>query len=298
MAEVWSDWEYYSDDYYDQESSKGDRKAPKGVHHVGYNSGEKRKILDDDSITRKWKKARTENIPLQALDSTAENGRTMTSESPWNLRWKEKDNRSGIPIFNNHQQMGKVALLKDWRERFKVSAHKDSHGPSLPAEYVTQQSPDPEMVLRSRSQTGIPKKHMLKAHLNKGPIPSKATTPSSGVYVLEDPLSNKTNLKVSGFVTGNSVLSPGKKSLLRKGSLRSQGISQAGANQATKNTVTQLSVWRESNLPSKERKSEDELGSASKTKLKSQESVPVVNEDKDLAVTRRSKRLRRDDVSG
>ena len=292
-AEVWSDWEYYSDDYYDEESPKKKRHAPEGIGGSNDGFGNKRKIMSSDHTRRKRRRVqKTEDIPPFSLDNAIGNDCTVVSHSSGNIRWKEKDIGSEIPIFSDNQ-IGKIALLKDWRDRFKVPVHKDGRPPS-----VVEQISSPKTALKSRSENGVSIKHNLKADLKEQTATSRAKSPLNKTHSSDDPIFKPNLSKANEIAPENSGLSSTRR-LSRKRALDDQESSQIDASQATNNSLTQLSGEPGPVLHSKKRKSEDEeSGSRSATKSKLQDFTPDGSASRGSSLMRRSKRLRPDYAAG
>jgi hypothetical protein len=120
LSEYHSDWEYYSDDYYDDDPSllgKGNADGEPTKTEKNAIRGKKRKLADRDA-----------DVPrLDLADST---GLTNCMRG---TVWKEeativeKDN-----IFRTQGENEKVALLRDWKERFGVVDRQQSKGKKRP----------------------------------------------------------------------------------------------------------------------------------------------------------------------
>ena len=115
-AEVWSDWEYYSDDYYDLDSPKKRRKfrdaenTATGRSEIGSGAGRKRRKLQP-----------TDQISELTL------GESLLPLAPVIL-WRSEIETDHVPVFSEGQEE-KVALLKDWRERFKIPSQSNADVP-------------------------------------------------------------------------------------------------------------------------------------------------------------------------
>jgi hypothetical protein len=120
LLEYHSDWDYYSDDYYDDEPSLlakgtvdgGPTKAEKKAIR-----GKKRKMADRDS-----------DVPKLDLGD----GTGLTNSMRGTV-WKEeasvveKDN-----IYRSQGESEKVALLRDWKEKFGMMEKQQSRGKKRP----------------------------------------------------------------------------------------------------------------------------------------------------------------------
>ena len=109
-----SDWEYYSDDYWDQDSPAKrkrkacDTRAPYGTGEAG----------EEGPGRKRGKPKLIGQVPELSLGAST-------------VIWKSKSEAlqtSGGPIVSEGQSE-KVSLLKDWRERFKMPNMADSQSP-------------------------------------------------------------------------------------------------------------------------------------------------------------------------
>ena len=136
VGEDFSDWGYYSDDYYDQvpgattlQSTDGD-KAKLGSGNKRKRSGQPR-----DGAKRR-RLDHTGAIPEFSLGESLESSSVGTS-SPAVVRWKKNDTFTASPLPLIADDEGeKVALLKDWRDRFKLRPRDNTkESQSKPAGY-------------------------------------------------------------------------------------------------------------------------------------------------------------------
>ncbi|SLM34799.1 hypothetical protein LPUS_03749 [Lasallia pustulata] len=118
-AEYWSDWAYYTDDYYDQGSPKRQRQrvAGQGITEA----------KDKDSKGTHVGKRRRKLLPIkdipelslgESLDSDTEKSVAAIPTVIWRL--KEAHDPIEYPIVTEGEGE-KVALLKDWREKVLVA---------------------------------------------------------------------------------------------------------------------------------------------------------------------------------
>ena len=101
-----SDWEYYSDQYWDQEPSKK-RKRQRDC------DGATGAIAGNEKIKKKRRKAKSAEIPEISL------GESYLAAS--SVVWKSREeilNPNQGPVVNEGQ-MTKVSIIQDWRERLK-----------------------------------------------------------------------------------------------------------------------------------------------------------------------------------
>ena len=113
-AEIWSDWEYYSDDYYDDDTPRKRQKINRAENGVD-GSGDV-----GSGIPRKRRQlCSTDDIPELSLGGPLQS----ELENPRNLApvivWRSKTEADHVPVLSEGQDE-KIALLKDWRERFKI----------------------------------------------------------------------------------------------------------------------------------------------------------------------------------
>lgn len=120
-AEAWSDWDYYSDDYYDEDLPRKRRK----VTDAGNTVDEQGEV--GLGLRRKCRKLHsTSEIPELYLGSSlyADLG-DRQAVAPI-IVWKSKTEPNDVPVVSEGQEE-KVALLKDWRERFKIPSQTNSN---------------------------------------------------------------------------------------------------------------------------------------------------------------------------
>ncbi len=123
LTEFWSDWDYYSDDYYDEEPAN---KAEKTNSVEGQSSslGMKRKASSKNTgrQKRRRKGSTTDVSEIIGLDDSADRAGRTTSATPI-VVWRSNENIKVEPVI--YQSGGeRVSLLKNWRETF------DPHPPN------------------------------------------------------------------------------------------------------------------------------------------------------------------------
>ena len=120
-AEVWSDWDYYSDDYYDEGSPRKKRKV---------NDAENNTAEQDDvgsGLRRKRRKLHLANeIPDLCLGDSLHLNLDDGKSVPPVVVWKSKIESTDTPVVSEGQEE-KVTLLKDWRERFRIPSQASPH---------------------------------------------------------------------------------------------------------------------------------------------------------------------------
>jgi hypothetical protein len=119
MQEYYSDWEYYSDDYYD------DDPAILRLHPVdGEPPKKKVKASTFKSSKAKGTKRRAAELAEPEEDGHAQRKLYIMTGSMQGTVWA-----TPVPVRNNIYRPGsgkKVALLKDWRERYNLASPRES----------------------------------------------------------------------------------------------------------------------------------------------------------------------------
>lgn len=119
-AEYWSDWDYYSDDYYDQGASKRKRQKVAG-ESTSEAKGENAEGPQVGKIRRKFQSA--EDIPELSLGESLDSDMEDSVAAKPTVLWRSKEAHDPVetPIVTEGEGE-QVALLRDWRERFEVSS--------------------------------------------------------------------------------------------------------------------------------------------------------------------------------
>lgn len=118
IADGFSDWEYYTDEYYDQDPKKRGRGDSKHNTSSPNRSTGVKRTLDCQGAhgSKRRKRARNTNIPELSLDNPLNDESCPSSPI---VIWRTEDAIEKIPLMvDGHGE--KVAILKDWRERFKI----------------------------------------------------------------------------------------------------------------------------------------------------------------------------------
>ncbi|KAL8690974.1 MAG: hypothetical protein Q9218_003694 [Villophora microphyllina] len=110
LEDGWTDWEYYSDDFWDEEGP--DRKRRK-LRKSNNGRGSSTVKLEQNS-------KRTEKIPKLSLGEPASSDDEKITRTRQPVVWRIKGNSPRPPIVQAGKEE-KVSILKDWRERFKPS---------------------------------------------------------------------------------------------------------------------------------------------------------------------------------
>lgn len=119
IADYWSDWSYYTDDYYDQGSPKRKRQKIAG----GAITEVKDKAIEGAQVGKRRGRFRpAEDVPElslgESLDSDMEDSVVAKPTIVWRLK-EAHDPIENLVVTEGEGE--KVALLGDWRERFKAS---------------------------------------------------------------------------------------------------------------------------------------------------------------------------------
>ncbi|MCJ1392554.1 hypothetical protein MMC18_005422 [Xylographa bjoerkii] len=127
VGETLSDWEYYSDDYFDHVAEVATREhSDEGK--ANQISQKKRKgsgLPHERAKRRRLDHARA--IPELSLGESLDSNFTGTSSSSAVVHWKKKNTFTVPPLPLLADDGGeKVALLKDWRDRFKTRLRDDT----------------------------------------------------------------------------------------------------------------------------------------------------------------------------
>ncbi|KAI9875298.1 MAG: hypothetical protein M1830_008652 [Pleopsidium flavum] len=127
LTEFWSDWEYYSDDYYDEEPARKEKSMTR-IRGGTVHTGGKRKTTSNDG--GRWKRRRLEptaDIPATTLDHFADSGAGTTTFTAPIVLWRSKESPQREPLFQQGNGE-RVALLKDWREIFGPNTYQGKRG--------------------------------------------------------------------------------------------------------------------------------------------------------------------------
>ncbi|KAI9715055.1 MAG: hypothetical protein M1812_006172 [Candelaria pacifica] len=134
-SEYFSDWEYYSDDYYDNERSKPPKQLQgSGKERQDSKSKRKRPMLEQGR-EKKRRLTKEDDIPAMSL---GEPGQLPTNAS-WpseTIIWRKTRDERKPPVLEVGEDE-KVALLKDWRNRFKDEQNIGDGDPSTRREPVS-----------------------------------------------------------------------------------------------------------------------------------------------------------------
>jgi len=118
-ASLPSDWEYYSDDYWDHDPPKKKKRKANNDEAVGG----RHKFKEEGARRKRTMLKSTKDVPGLSLGEP-----TLTAPT---VVWKSKeevlDSFEGMGMGKGHGE--KVSLLKDWRERFKLTGKPSTTRP-------------------------------------------------------------------------------------------------------------------------------------------------------------------------
>ena len=126
-GETFTDLEYYLDDYYDHAPEAAIRDCV-DEEKAKLNAGKKRKRSSQPRGNTKRKRVdHTDAIPGLSLGEPLGSSLTETSSSSAVVCWKTTNTFTTFPLPLLADDEGeKVALLKDWRDRFKIRRRDDT----------------------------------------------------------------------------------------------------------------------------------------------------------------------------
>ena len=129
VADDFSDWDYYSDDYYDQDVPQVKANGPNPNRSGTRLTSMKRKVIEPHPTKRKRRKvSQGEEIPDLSLGEPLHASLVGVGSNKPVVIWKTEDGSIPLPVIAA-EQGEKVALLKDWKERFHdMLRHKDDAG--------------------------------------------------------------------------------------------------------------------------------------------------------------------------
>lgn len=117
-SDTWSDWEYYSDDYYDNQTFKRKRrKIGSQDNGMGMASDTTSKTIVDP----------TDQTPDSTLNEIHHGDNLGSVRQRPIVMWKSRAESPQPPIFDE-KDAENIAILKDWRERFKVPSPTEPKG--------------------------------------------------------------------------------------------------------------------------------------------------------------------------
>ncbi|MCJ1437025.1 hypothetical protein MMC27_006410 [Xylographa pallens] len=134
-GETFTDLEYYSDDYHDHASEAAIRESV-DEEKAKLESRKKRKSVSQHYEKVKRRRVNhTDAIPEPSLGEMLDSSLTETSASSAVVRWLKDSTFTTLPLPLLADDEGdKVALLKDWRDRFKIHHRDDTKNMEIQSE--------------------------------------------------------------------------------------------------------------------------------------------------------------------
>ncbi|MCJ1474021.1 hypothetical protein MMC13_002679 [Lambiella insularis] len=222
VGEDFSDWEYYSDDYYD---CIQDPRATSGIETIG----KKRKSLGQSHKRKKRRRLdSSEAIPGFSLSESLDEDSIEPSSSTAVVRWKTPDTFTErvLPIIADDQGE-KVALLKDWRERFKTVTRNGlsaERGGTVMENGMVMQERRNQANKSNKAQKSSPRAEARKSPLGANDVVNDRSTEyavpvmKGGVVVIEQGIHpsppDQTQLASNGAESSGSSVQPDKKHVL------------------------------------------------------------------------------------
>jgi hypothetical protein len=118
--EFWSDWENYSDDYYDCDTRKNTNTEGNGTTGSPKQGGKRKRATDDASRQKRKKREKTTpNVPAEESLSATTAGVGLAAPI---VIWRSRGHPEKPPALDI-ENTEKVAVLKDWRERLQNANH-------------------------------------------------------------------------------------------------------------------------------------------------------------------------------
>ncbi|KAL9613183.1 MAG: hypothetical protein Q9167_002260 [Letrouitia subvulpina] len=176
--DIWSDWEYYSDDYYDEQTLKRKRRKI-GSRDNGLDSA--------SSTTSKPIMELTDQTPELSLNKIYNKDDLGSVRQRPIVMWKSRAKSPQLPIFDE-KDAENIAILKDWRERFKLLSPAKPKGPTQRHENQRAIA----VVIRQREVED-------QSEPNSQPTATQETTKSQNVTTTDKPLPNGTSSTASSL---------------------------------------------------------------------------------------------------
>ena len=262
MAEVWSDWEFYSDDYYDQESLTKGKLLSEDSDKAGHSGGKRRRGLRDERKIRKRRKlVKTTGISKLSLSypigSDASEGCSPTSV----VKWREGSFSPNVHLVGDHETE-RVALLKDWRERFRVIPENGQRLDALTSVSLSPNLDNLAVAIESKpKQYRRPKQENLPASPTCRHFPTRGRKPPNCSDIPSDPTSWNEPSDANGHVSTDSALT---RTLGTNGGKRSTDYQDGRRTDAshalapTKLRKFAANLSHQVNVPSRKRKPQED----------------------------------------
>src|SRR5436305_10107033 len=115
-TDEWSDWEYYSDDYYDVDTDLMNAKSAQKRNEESDGRSKKRKLqhnVDDSAKRTKFGSSSWEEKRYSADAEDSNNAEVIRI-----VRWRKSDKSPVRCVCVDENNLESVSLLKNWREQF------------------------------------------------------------------------------------------------------------------------------------------------------------------------------------
>jgi hypothetical protein len=122
MEEFWSDWENYSDDYYDGDTRNSTNVEGNSIGSSPKPVGKRKRAVSDSS--RQKKRKREEGIPDLSTGDSLDLPAVRAGFAAPIVIWRAKGSPER-PSLHDSEEVENVSVLKDWRERLQNASHID-----------------------------------------------------------------------------------------------------------------------------------------------------------------------------
>ncbi|KAI9780564.1 MAG: hypothetical protein M1839_006682 [Geoglossum umbratile] len=208
MEEFWSDWENYSDDYYDGDTRKSTNVEGNGVIGSPKLGGKRKRAAGD--VNRQKKRKREEanlNTPIGDPLDTSAAGAGMAAPI---VIWRSKGSPEKPPALSV-EETEKVAVLKDWRERFQNTSHADCGEevrtkPAVKESKSTQALARKSARLRSRPLAKGITRGTIDFSAENGALPCELSVAQLQGKVSDETTSRRPNSTVKARTTTDSKM--------------------------------------------------------------------------------------------
>ncbi|MCJ1226628.1 hypothetical protein MMC12_003281 [Toensbergia leucococca] len=139
VTEYWSDWEYYSDDYYDQLSPKKRRRNAEAVGDTTGTPGTRANVTGSTQTRKRRKFKSMDEISELSLGESVDSEMDGPAPARHVVVWRSKSPTNKTPVVMDGQGE-KVALLKDWKDMLKAIPKQTQSGPQPKSSKPTERA--------------------------------------------------------------------------------------------------------------------------------------------------------------
>lgn len=167
-SDLWSDWEYYSDDFYDSDEPKLKRRRTEKTGNGPKEAPTKSKRRKLGSIGE---------LPELSLGDPLSSDEDVDLPSRPTIIWKSRGQSPKLPVLKAGQEE-KVSILKDWKDRFKPPLQSkavkstSNQKPQRGVAVLIQHNPNDDTVGGDSGATASTRKRPAKALESGDPSPS------------------------------------------------------------------------------------------------------------------------------